>query len=302
MVGISKNIEVASNKKMTFSNFMSSDIAKRKITEVIGGKDGQRFITSLVAAVANNPNISECEHFTILSAAMQGEALKLSPSPQMGHYYLVPYKDKNRGKIATFQLGYKGYLQLAIRSGQYRDIDVIEIREGEFKGLDRRTGRPQVEFIEDTAARESLPTIGYFAFFEMLNGFTKSMFWSREKMEKHADKYSAAFNLDSYNKIKEGKISKDDMWKYSSYWYKYFDGMAFKTMLRQLISRWGIMSIEMQQAFERDNSLIKEDGSFEYIYNDTGEILDVKPQENIIEVESIKEESMPTDDGGFFEN
>lgn len=287
-MNVKQNLEVAKGKTPPkFSTFMSSDIVKRKISEMVGGKDGQRFITSLVAAVANNPNLSDCDHFSILSAAMQGEALKLSPSPQMGQYYLIPFKDnKNNRKVATFQVGYKGIVQLAIRSGQYKDIDVIEIRDGEFKGLDRRTGRPQVEFIEDTAKREELPIVGYFTFFEMLNGFTKSLYWSREKMEKHAIAYSQGY------KAKKGY----------THWERDFDAMAYKTMLKQLILKWGVMSIEMQQALETDGATIKEDGSFEYVDYDgeTGEIIDATPEpapaEKVVEPEPQPQQQPPQEE------
>ena len=101
--------------------------------------------------------------------------------------------------------------------------------------------------------------------FEYLNGFRKTMYWTKKKMLSHADKYSQAFNKETYQKILDGKIPQKDMWKYSSFWYKDFDGMAFKTMLRQLISKWGIMSIEMQEAYTKDMAEIKENGDYDYI-------------------------------------
>lgn len=262
------NNSLVKKQNNTFSAFITSDAVKSKVNEMVGGKDGQRFITSIISAVSVNPVLAECEHSSILSAAMLGESLKLNPSPQLGHYYMVPFNDKKRGtKVAQFQLGTKGYIQLAIRSGQYLDIDVFEIKEGEFKGRNKNTGKHIFEFIEDEFVRESKETIGYMAYFEMLNGFRKTLYWSKEKMELHADTYSQAFNFKKYQDLKAGKIPKDDLWKYSSFWYKNFTEMAFKTMLRQLISKWGIMSIEMQTAFERDESLLNDDGSYEYIDN-----------------------------------
>lgn len=290
MAGIGKNLEVAKGKTpATFSTFLSSELAKRKITEMIGGKDGQRFITSLVAAVSINPNLADCDHFTILSGAMQGEALKLSPSPQLGQYYLVPYQDKKRGKIATFQLGYKGYLQLAIRSGNYKKINVLALKEGELVYYNPLTEELTTKLIEDDEIRENTPTIGYYAMFEYLNGFTKAMYWSRSKMESHASKYSKAFNLDAFRKLQSGKISPDEAWKYSSFWYKDFDAMAYKTMLRQLISKWGIMSIEMQQAMERDGAVMADNGAFEYVDGETGEIIDATPTPEPVPAEKVVE-------------
>lgn len=246
-------------RPMTFSTFMSSDAVKQKVNEMIGGKDGQSFITSIISAVSTNPNLARCEHSTILSAAMQGAALKLSPSNQLGHYYLVPYDDnKNHRVVAQFQMGYKGYIQLAMRSGQYRDLDVMDIREGEYKGKDKYTGKPVIEFIEDDDAREELPIVGYFAYFELLNGFRKSLYWSKAKMEKHAMQYSKGYASD----VKKGN-------QYT-FWSKDFNGMAFKTMLRQLLSKWAVMSIEMQTAMASDMAVIN-DNTYEYVDNQSEE-------------------------------
>ncbi len=170
-------------------------------------------------------------------------------------------------KKAQFQLGYKGYIQLAIRSGQYKDIDVIEVREGEYLGRNKITGKHQFEFIEDEVERENKPIIGYMAYFEYLNGFYKNLYWSKEKMQKHALEYSQAYASD----VKKGTNY--------SFWSKDFDGMAFKTMLRQLISKWGIMSIDMQEALTKDMSVIKEDGTCDYVDNQP--IVSVPTEEKI---------------------
>ena len=237
-------VKSGEKKQQTFSTFLTSDAIKNRINAMVGGKDGQRFISAVVSAVSVNPALAECEHSTILSAALLGESLKLSPSPQLGQYYLVPFNDKNRGcKVAQFQLGYKGYIQLAIRSGYYKKINVLAIKEGELVSFDPLNEEIEVNLTDDDIEREAAPTIGYYAMFEYQNGFKKAMYWSREKMMTHADKYSMAFSAEKYRDLLAGKIPQGDMWKYSSFWYKDFDGMAYKTMLRQLISRWGIMSI-----------------------------------------------------------
>ena len=231
----------------------------------------KRFVASITSAVAVNPELQKCEASSILAGALLGESLNLSPSPQLGQYYLVPFKQKEKrdraGNLispettkATFVLGYKGYIQLALRSGAYKDLDVMEIKEGEFRGKDRMTGRPLFEFLENDDEWEAAPTIGYMAFFEYLNGFTKMIYWSKEKMLRHADKYSPAFSATAYQKLQNGEIPEKDMWKFSSFWYKDFDGMAKKTLLRQLISKWGIMSTEMVQAMEGDGSLNEASG------------------------------------------
>jgi recombination protein RecT len=133
------------------------------------------------------------------------------------------------------------------------------------------------EFYEDDDIRESKPIVGYLAYFELLNGFKKQLFWTISKMEIHADTYSQAFNLEDYHRLQRNEVPQKDMWKYSSFWYKNFDEMAEKTMLRQLISKWGIMSIEMQSAVEKDMAEIKTDGQAEYVDNQPIE-LNVEPQ------------------------
>lgn len=244
----------------TFSNFITGEGVRRKINEMVGGKDGQRFITSIISAVSNNPALAECDHGTILSAAMLGESLKLSSSAQLGQFYMVPFKDKkNNRTVATFVLGYKGYIQLAIRSGQYKKLNVLAIKEGELVSYDPLNEEIEVNLIQDDAAREEAPTIGYYAMFEYVNGFRKTMYWSRERMEAHADKYSAAFSLQKYHDLPAGGVEAlpyNERWKYSSFWYKDFDGMAYKTMLRQIISKWGIMSVELQKAMDGDSAMI----------------------------------------------
>jgi len=256
------------NNKPTFSTFMTSNAVQKRIGSMVSGDGGPRFISSVVSAVSVNPALAECDYSTILSAALLGESLKLSPSPQLGQYYMVPFKDKKRGtKVAQFQLGYKGYIQLAIRSGQYKKLNVLAIKEGELVRFDPLNEEIEVSLIQDETKREQTPTIGYYAMFEYTNGFRKAMYWSREKMMAHADKYSMAFSASAYQDILTGKIPQSDMWKYSSFWYKDFDGMAYKTMLRQLISKWGIMSIDLQTALNRDMAVTYGDGSVEYVDN-----------------------------------
>lgn len=263
-----QNSLVKKEQKQTFSAFLAQDAMKKKINEMVGGEKGQQFITAIISAVSTNPGLAECDHSSIVSAALLGQSLNLTPSPQLGQYYLVPFNDKKRGcKVAQFQLGYKGYIQLAIRSGYYKKINVLAIKEGELIKYDPLAEEIEVNLIEDDELREATTTIGYYAMFEYQNGFRKTMYWSKKKMLAHANKYSQAFNSESYKNLQEGKIPQSDLWKYSSFWYKDFDGMAYKTMLRQLISKWGIMSIEMQEAYTKDMATIKENGEYEYVDN-----------------------------------
>ena len=258
------NTKSLAQQKPRFSVAITTPAYQKLISDTI--RDPQRanqFIAAITSAVAVNQDLQECEASTVIAGALLGESLRLTPSPQLGQYYLVPFKQKEKkdrdGNLiqhectkATFVLGYKGYIQLAIRSGQYKRMVVKELKVGELVRYDPLDEEIQVVMIDDFDRREAAPTIGYYAMFEYLNGFRKSIYWSKEKMLSHADRYSSAFSRKAYEDIQAGKIPDREMWKYSSFWYKDFDGMACKTMLRQLISKWGVMSIEMQQAFEKD--------------------------------------------------
>ena len=250
------------NQRLGITAYLSRDDVKNQINQVISGKNGTRFIASVVSAVNNNPALQECTNQSVLSAALLGESLNLSPSPQLGQYYMVPFNDKNKGKVAQFQLGYKGYIQLAIRSGQYKKLNVLGIKEGELIRFDPLDEEIVVKLIEDEEAREQAPTIGYYAMFEYTNGFRKAMYWSRRKMEAHALKYSKGYQA------KKGY----------TFWEKDFDGMAYKTMIRQLISKWGIMSIDMVTAMDADMAVINEDGTKDYADNDDS-IIDMEPEQ-----------------------
>lgn len=252
-----------------FNNLINSDLMRTKIHQMVGATDSQEFITSITSAVNTNPALAECDPQTIISAALLGQSLHLKPSPQLGYFYMVPFNNRKKGtKEAQFQLGYKGLLQLAIRTSEYIDIDAIEIKEGEYKGRDKFTGRPKFEFVEDDDIRENLPVVGYMAYFEMKNGYIKRLYWSKTKMENHADTYSMAFDLEKYHDLQEGKIPQSEQWKYSSFWYKNFDEMAKKTMLRQLLSKHGLLSTEMQKAVESDQAVITKDLQPEYVDNE----------------------------------
>ena len=255
---------------MKLSVYLQNDAVKKQINQVVGGKNGTRFISSIVSAVQSTPALQECTSPSIVNAALLGEALNLSPSPQLGQFYTVPFDNKKKGcKEAQFQLGYKGYIQLAIRSGYYKKLNVLAIKEGELVRYDPLDEEVEVNLIDDDILREEAPTMGYFAMFEYENGFRKTLYWSKKKMLAHAEKYSFAFYKNggarSLELLEQGKIPEKDMWKYSSFWFKDFDGMALKTMLRQLISKWGIMSIDLQNAIDKDMAVIHEDGKTDYV-------------------------------------
>ena len=258
MASVSNSLTKA-NQKMGMAAYLTQDAVKQQINNIVGGKNGTRFITSIVSAVQTNPALQECTNQSILSAALLGETLNLSPSPQLSYFYMVPFNDTKRGcKVAQFQIGYKGLIQLAIRSGQYKKINVLSLKQGELEYFDPLNEEIKVKLmVDDWDAREKAETIGYYAMFELTNGFQKAMYWSKEQMEHHALTYSQGY------KAKKGY----------TFWEKAFDRMAEKTMLKQLLSRWGIMSTELMQAIDADEAVINEDGTKNYV--ETEEIIDV---------------------------
>ena len=273
-MAVNNSLAARKNQKVGLTAYLTQDAVKDQINKVVGGKDGQRFMAAIISAVNTNPALQECTNPSILSGALLGESLNLSPSPQLGHYYLVPFNDKNKGKVAQFQLGYKGYIQLAIRSGQYKKLNVLAIKEGELEYFDPLNEDIKINLMVDRwDEREEAETIGYYAMFELTNGFRKAIYWSKKQMENHAMKYSQGY------RAKKGY----------TFWEKNFDGMAYKTMLRQLISKWGIMSIELQSALENDMTFTDESGSVNYVEADS-EVIDYETVEQPEEVQVEKTE------------
>lgn len=251
--------EVQVQQKQGINTYLQSDAVKKNIVSVIGKEESQRFISSVVSAVQTNPQLAECTNSSILSAALIGHSLKLPQSPQLQMFYLVPFNNKKKDakgnettvKEAVFQLSYRGYLQLAMRSGQYKHIHACDIREGELKSYNPISEEYVFEAITDFEKRNAAPVVGYYAYFEMTNGYRKELYWSKEQMEAHAKRYSQSY--------RKG-------WS-SSFWVSDFDAMALKTMIRQLVSKWGIMSVDMETAYQNDMAVQDENGNPVYIDN-----------------------------------
>lgn len=236
-------------RKVGLTAYLTQDAVKDQINKVVGGKDGQQFITSIVSAVQANPQLQECSNSSILSAALLGQSLKLSPSPQLGYFYMVPFKNnKTGGSDAQFILGYKGLYLLAVNSGLFKKIKAIPIKKGELVRFDPIEEEIELNLIEDEYEREQAETIGYYAYYELNNGFRRALYWSKGKMTAHAERYSPGFKAH----------------KGYTFWEKDFDAMAQKTMYRQLL-KLAPMSIEMQSAVSNDEVIVHDDGSKEYV-------------------------------------
>ena len=200
----------------TIENWVESDNVKKKFQEVLD-KGAGAFVTSLLSLVKSTPQLAAADPKTILSAAMTAATLILPISPNLGFAYIIPY-----GKEAQFQMGYKGYIQLAMRTGQYKTINASVVYEGQIEDIDFVTG----EIIR--GKKKSDKVVGYVAYFEMINGFSKTIYMTTEDMLRHAQTFSKSFS------------------RSSSVWKTNFDAMGLKTVIKQLISKYGIMSIDMQ--------------------------------------------------------
>ena len=246
------NNQLTEVKQQSIATFLATDSVKENVAKIVGEKDTQRFISSLVSAVQTNPSLAECTNKSLLNAALLGQSLNLPQSPQLANFYFVPFKNTKAGVTeATFQLGWRGYIALAMRSGQYKKIHVTDIREGELKSYNPIEDEYEFTPITDMKKRLEAPVIGYYAYFVLINGFKKTLYWSREQMDEHAKKYSQ-----SYRKGWDSSLWKSD-----------FDKMAYKTMLRQLISKYGPMSVDMERAYVGDQSVIGDNGNVDYIDN-----------------------------------
>jgi len=221
----------APQKGLMFAATITKEGYQKLINRTLGDPErAKRFTAAIISAVRATPALQDCNIESVVTAALVGEALNLSPSPQLGQYYIVPY-----GGNAQFIPGYKGLMQLAQRSGQLRALDCVEVKKGELVRADPFKGVYEFDPIQDPATREAAETVGYYAYFEMLNGFRKEIYWSRGQVESHGRRFSKAFN--------------------STFWQKSFDEMARKTLLRQLITKHGCpMSTELATAIEKDGA------------------------------------------------
>ncbi len=264
--------------KVPFSVAINSKSYQNLIQSAI--KDVNRrnqFMTSIISAVSVNPQLMECTPDSILSAALLGESLDLSPSPQLGHYYFVPFKRKEKRDksgnlihpectVAQFVIGYKGYKQLAQKSGTCTLLNASIVKEGEIIDYDPFRGKYTLKAIKDPKERANASIAGYHAIYQNSYGYEKEVLMTKEEMLAYADRYSPAFSAASYEKLQRGEIPSKDLWKYSSFWYKDFDFMATKTMIRRLFNSGDvILSFDMQRAYIADGSSVSmNNGAFEF--------------------------------------
>ncbi|MGY3843578.1 recombinase RecT [Bacillus subtilis] len=205
----------------TMKGLLSSPAVMNRFEEVLG-KRASQFTASILSLYNSENTLQKADPMSVISSAMVAATLDLPVDKNLGYAWIVPYKGR-----AQFQLGYKGYIQLALRTGQYKSINCISVHEGELQKWNPLTEEIDIDFEK----RESDSVIGYAAYFELLNGFRKTVYWTKAQVEKHKKKFS-----------------KSDFG-----WGKDWDAMALKTVLKSMLSKWGILSVEMQKAVIEDN-------------------------------------------------
>lgn len=264
-------------KLPAMSSYLTNDTT-RKYLESMLGKKSEQFITALSTMVGSNPKLNLCERKSILGSALKSVGMGLSFDPNLGFAYVIPYNDNSTGEsIATFQMGVKGFIQLAQRSGQIRKLNAMSIVEGEFKGRDA-FGDPIIEFLPEQE-RIKGEVIGYMAGLQTTSGFEKIIYWTLDDVKKHAETYSQSYrNAIKYNK------------KNNVVWIDNFDKMAEKTVLKALISKYAPMSTELQEAIKYDQSAIildPETGKEEIDYIDSKEVIvETINKEQVLELAS----------------
>ncbi|MDP4164416.1 MAG: recombinase RecT [Bacillota bacterium] len=246
----------------TMKSLLSSPAVIKRFEEVLG-KRGTQFTASILSLYNSEKMLQKCEPMSVISSAMIAATLDLPVDKNLGYAWIVPYGNK-----ASFQLGYKGYIQLALRSAQYRYINVTPIHEGELKKWNPLTEEIDIDF----ESRESDSIIGYAAYFELLNGFRKTVYWTKDQVEKHRRKFSKS----------------DFGWKND------WDAMASKTVLKSLLSKWGILSVELQKA-------VVEDDDDRELKDITGEVdLSTDQHSNVIDADP--ESPAPSDNDAPVDN
>jgi len=217
------------------NGILDGEKMRRRFDELLGKRTPQ-FLSSLVSMINDNPDLQAAFYsnaMSVIKSALQAASYDLPIDPSLGYAYIVPYKNKGK-PTATFIIGYKGMVQLCLRTGAYKCVpDAVDVREGELVSYNRLTGEAVFNWIEDEDERESLPIVGYAGYFQLKNGAEKTIFMTVKQIEKHEQK----------NRKGEYK---------GKGWRENFDAMARKTVIRRLCSKYALMSIEYQDGASRD--------------------------------------------------
>ncbi len=257
MAYVKSTQEVKTSNLAEFNAALRAEKTQAMVLISLRGKADEYF-RNIASAVANNAELQKCDPVTLICGGLQAAQLQLPLGSGLGFAYLIPFKN-NKKKIyeAQFQLGYKGLIQLAIRSGLFAEINCGEVYEGELSDFNRIAGTFKLD-----GERKSDKIVGYFAYFRLNNGdtpencFSKSLYMSADEVEKHAKRYSQTYS------------SQYESTRNSSKWTTDFDAMARKTVLKLLLSRYAPMSVEIQKAVASDQAVVREDGVLDYVDNE----------------------------------
>lgn len=236
-------------QQQTVEQILSNDSFKKRFEEVLG-KKAPGFVSSVISAYKTNAMLREADPMSVVSAAMVAATLDLPINSNLGFAHIVPYRDKSGKAFAQFQMGWKGFIQLAIRTGQYKNMNASVVYEGELVSYNRITG----EAVFDMDLKRSDKVIGYVAFFRLINGFEKTLYMTVAETEAHGMKYSKSFSSP------QGK------------WKQDFDAMSIKTVVKMLLGKWGILSVELQKALVADQGTTSDGETFDYPDNPSDDI------------------------------
>lgn len=243
-----------------FNLCIASVKTQQYLLQVLGRKK-ESFVNNITALVANDENLQGCSPMSLIYAGIKATALDFPLDNNLGFAYVIPYNNKKKitdengvtrevvVKEAQLQWGYRAFIQLAIRTGQYRRINVTDVREGEIKSMDLLTGEIAFDAVPN---RIELPVIGYAAYFELVNGFSKTLYMTVEELQRHAMSYSKTYS------------SKFEGTRNSSKWTTDFDAMAKKTVIKLLLSKYAPLSVQMQEAVKTDQAIFDDSGRQEY--------------------------------------
>lgn len=255
---------------------LSTDSVKHRFEEIMG-KKAASFISSIISATKANAELAACEPHSIISAAVIAATLDLPIQNNLGFAAIIPYKSHGQQSVAQFQMMWRGYVQLAMRTAQYKTINVSEVYEGEIEYQNRITG--EYQFNVDKKISDKI--IGYVAYFRMINGFEKCFYWTVEQVTNHAKRYSQTFRSE-----KAWVVA-------ASRWTLDFDAMAKKTVLKLLLSKFGILSVDMQLAISADQGTIKDPGTIDIEYKDNPKIGDGEGKKRKLRERKKKDPELP---------
>lgn len=276
-----KSTQVVDPSRLGFKALMNTPAMKKKFTDILHEKSDS-FMGSLMTLVGGDNNLSQAEPMTIIASALKAATMDLPIDKNLGYAYVVPFNRKEKvgndwitHNEAQFILGYKGYIQLAQRSGQYKALNTIAVYNGQLIDWNPLTE----EFTFDYKAKISDEVIGYVGFFELLNGFKKTVYWTKQEIESHRIKNAKGWDKE----------------KLSGAWVDNYDSMAIKTVLRNMLSKWGILSVEMQAAITSDEKVFRVDKDNNLI--EETDLLDMEPiPQDLKNAEKVVETSNSDDE------